>query len=100
MFKSKVLIITGTDDEARTVRREIADFVLGYVSSELNVRVHSEGVNVGALDPILVFSLKKWNDIKRAYPFSGVVIVTDENISDIKNIAAGTKKYFLPLERS
>ena len=99
MLKSKVLIITGTDDEARTIRREIADFVLGYVSSELNVRVHSEGVNVGALDPILVFSLKKWNDIKRAYPFSGVVIVTDKNISGINNIAVGTKKWFLSVEK-
>lgn len=101
-IKSKVLIVTGTDDEARIIRHEIADFVLGYLSSKLNVRVHSEGVNVGALDPILVYGIKKWNDSKRAYPFGGVVIVTDENISGINNIAVGTKKVLLHLhlERS
>lgn len=96
-LKSKVLIVTKTDDNAREIRHEIADFVLGYVSSDLNVRVYTEGVKIGALDPILVFSLKKWNDSKRAYPFGGVVIVTDENISDIKNIAVGTKKVLLHL---
>lgn len=98
--ESRVLIITGTDDEARVIRHETADFVLGYISSELNVRVHSEGVNIGALDPILVYSLSKWNNIKRAYPFRGVLIVTDKNISGINNIAAGTKRLLLHLERN
>lgn len=99
VLKSKVLIVTGTDDETRTIKHEIADFARKYISSELNVHVHSEGVNVGALDPILVFSLKKWNDIKRAYPFGGIVLVTDKNMSNIKNIANNTKKLFLPTER-
>lgn len=98
LLESRVLIITGTDDEARVIRHEISDFVLGYISSELNVRVHSEGVNVGALDPILVYSFSKWNSVKRAYPFRGVLIVTDKNISGIDNIAVDTKKYFLTLE--
>ncbi len=100
VLKGKVLIVTKTDDEARTIRHEIADFVLGYVSSDLNVRVHSEGVNIGALDPILVYGIRKWNDGKRVYPFSGVVIVTDKNISGINNIAVGTKKLILHLEGS
>lgn len=94
---NRVLIVTGTDDEARAVRYDIAGFVRGYVSSELNVRVHSEGVTVGAFDPILVYSLKKWNSFKRAYPFSGVLIVTGENFS-VSNIAAGTKTVLLHLE--
>lgn len=79
-------------------RHEIADFVSGYVSSELHVQVHSSGVNIGALNSIFVYSLKKWNNEKRAYPFRGVVMVTDKNILDIKNIEAGTKGWLLPLE--
>ena len=98
-IKSKVLILTGTDDEARTIRHEIADFVRKYISSELNVYVHSEGVTVGELNPILVLGLKRWNDSKRAYPFGGIVLVTDPNMSNIKNIANNTKTLFLPTER-
>lgn len=95
-----VLIVTRTDDEARMIRREISEFVRFGLSPEINVRVHSEGVNVGGYEPIFVYDLKKWNNRDRLYPFVGVVIVTDKNISGIKNIAEGTKKRLLPVERS
>lgn len=97
---SRVLIITKTDDDARVIRHEIADFVRLYLSPEIFTKVHSEGVNVGGYEPIFVYDHQKWNKCDRRYPFGGVVIVTDKNISDIKNIAEGTKKWLLPVERS
>lgn len=97
-IRNKVLIITKTDDDARAIRHEIADFVRIYLSPDIRTQVHSTGVNIGGYEPFLVYDLKRWNAEKRAYPFSGVLIVTDENISDINNIAEGTKKWLLPLE--
>lgn len=95
---SSVLIVTKTDDEARAIRHDIADFVRLYLSPEIITKVHSEGVNVGGYEPIFVYDLKKWNNCGRHYPFGGAVIVTDKNISDIENIAEGTKKWLLPVE--
>ncbi len=95
-----MLIVTNTDDDARAIRHEIADFVHTYLSPEIFTKVHSEGVNVGGYEPIFVYDLKKWNNSDRRYPFGGVVIVTDKNISDVKNIAEGTKKWLLPVEGS
>lgn len=95
---SRVLIVTKTDDDARAIRHEIADFVHTYLSPEIFTQVHSEGVNVGGYEPIFVYDLKKWNNCDRCYPFGGIVIVTDGNISGIKNIAEGTKKWLLPVE--
>lgn len=97
-IRSRVLIITGTDDEARAIRHEIADFVRLYMSPRVFRQVHSCGVNIGGFEPFLVYDLKRWNNEKRAYPFRGVLVVTDKNISGINNIAEGTKKWLLPLE--
>lgn len=97
-IRNRVLIVTKTDDDARAIRHEITDFVRIYLSPDIRTQVHSTGVNIGGYEPFLVYDLKRWNNEKRAYPFSGAVIVTDENISDIKNIAEGTKKWLLPLE--
>ena len=97
-IRNKVLIVTKTDDDARAIRNEIADFVRIYLSPDIRTQVHSTGVNIGGYEPFLVYDLKRWNAEKRAYPFSGVLIVTDESISGINNIAEGTKKWLLPLE--
>lgn len=97
-IRNKVLIITKTDDDARAIRHEIADFVRIYLSPDIRTQVHSTGVNIGGYEPFLVYDLKRWNNEKRAYPFSGVLVVTDESISSINNIAEGTKKWLLPLE--
>lgn len=97
-IRNRVLIVTKTDDDARAIRHEIADFVRIYLSPDIRTQVHSTGVNIGGYEPFLVYDLKRWNNEKRAYPFSGVLVVTDENISNIKNIAEGTKKWLLPLE--
>lgn len=97
-IRNKVLIITKTDDDARTIRHEIADFVRIYLSPDIRTQVHSTGVNIGGYEPFLVYDLKRWNNERHAYPFSGVLIVTDESISGINNIAEGTKKWLLPLE--
>ena len=97
-IRNRVLIVTKTDDDARAIRHEIADFVRIYLSPDIRTQVHSTGVNIGGYEPFLVYDLKRWNNEKRAYPFSGVLVVTDENISGINNIAEGTKKWLFPLE--
>lgn len=97
-IRNRVLIVTKTDDDARAIRHEIADFVRIYLSPDIRTQVHSTGVNIGGYEPFLVYDLKRWNNEKRAYPFGGVLVVTDENISGINNIAEGTKKWLLPLE--
>lgn len=97
-IRSRVLIITKTDDDARSIRHEISEFVRLWLSPEIYNKVHSEGVNIGGYEPIFVYDLKKWNNCYRCYQFRGVVMVTDKNISDIKNIEAGTKKWLLQVE--
>ena len=97
-IRNRVLIVTKTDDDARAIRHEIADFVRIYLSPDIRTQVHSTGVNIGGYEPFWVYDLKRWNNEKRAYPFSGVLVVTDESISGINNIAEGTKKWLLPLE--
>lgn len=97
-IRNRVLIVTKTDDDARAIRHEISDFVRLYLSPRVFNQVHSCGVNIGGYEPFLVYDLKRWNNEKRAYPFSGVLVITDESISGINNIAEGTKKWLLPLE--
>lgn len=97
-IKNDVLIITDTDDAARMIRREIAEFVRFCLSPEINVQVHSEGVNVGGYNLILIDDIKSWNKRERHFPFRGMVLVTAKNLSGVKNIGEGVKLQFLPVE--